>query len=70
LLDTQIYWGERDAFVVNRSGSDEYWEEIKERVKDTFIVAGKEIKKRRKFQLRVKCGDTTNSEETEDDNDD
>jgi len=67
---TFIYnWGERDAFVVNKFGGDQYWEDIKERVKGTFLDARNSMKKRTKFELWIKCGDTTNLDDAEEDDD-
>jgi hypothetical protein len=67
---TFIYnWGEREAFVVKKFGGDQYWEEIKERVKGTFLDARNSMKKRTKFELWIKCGDTTNLDEADEDDD-
>jgi hypothetical protein len=62
-------WGEREAFVVSRYGGDQYWEDMKERVKGTFLDARNSMKKRTKFELWIKCGDTTNLDAAEEDDD-
>ncbi|KAE9372634.1 hypothetical protein N431DRAFT_483390 [Stipitochalara longipes BDJ] len=63
-------WGGREAFVVKRYGGDQYWEEIKERVKGTFLKARNSMPKRTaRFELWVECGDTTNMDEVEEEED-
>jgi hypothetical protein len=62
-------WGKREAFVVKKYGGDQYWEDIKERVKGTFLDARNSMKKRTKFELWIKCGDTTNLDDAEEDDD-
>jgi len=65
---TFIYnWGQREAFVVKRYGGDQYWEKIKERVKGTFLDARNSMKKRTEFELWIKCGDTTNLDDVDQD---
>jgi len=63
-------WGEREAFVVNKFKGDQYWEEIKERVKGTFLKTRNSMKKKTRFELWVECGDTTNLDEVEEEDDD
>jgi hypothetical protein len=65
---TFIYnWGQREAFVVRRYGGDQYWGKIKERVKGTFLDARNSMKKRTEFELWIKCGDTTNLDDVDQD---
>jgi hypothetical protein len=63
-------WGEVETFVVHRFEGDQYWEEIKQRVKGKFLKARNSIKKRTtRFELWVECGDTTNLDDVQEDDD-
>ena len=63
-------WAPEEPFVINRFESDHYWEEIKERVQDTFLKIRNSMKKRTRFELWVECGDSTNLDEVEEEDDD
>jgi hypothetical protein len=40
--------------VVNKTDDDESWEEVKEEVKDAYIMAKQDMPERRKFRVMVK----------------
>ena len=49
-------WGERETFVVDRYMGDQYWEEIKERVKGTFLISRASMPNMKvRFELWIKC---------------
>jgi len=67
---TLTYNWDVESFVVHRLEGDQYWEEIKQRVKAKFLKARKSIKKKTtRFELWVECGDTTNLDNVQDDDD-
>lgn len=47
-------WDPTAAFVVNKTDDDESWEEVKEEVKDAYMMAKQDMPERRKFQVMVK----------------
>jgi hypothetical protein len=57
-LALRFQWGGRDVVVVEKSLSDQYWQEMKERMKNEFLTA-KERKKSDiiKFQIWIETGD-------------
>jgi len=42
--------GKLDNFVVNKSAGEEYWNEVKERVRDTFFRIEDRWRRRRSFR--------------------
>lgn len=67
---TLTYNWDVESLVVHRFEGDQYWEEIKQRVKAKFLKARKSIKKKTtRFELWVECGDTTNLDDVQDDDD-
>ena len=62
-------WAPQQPFVVHRHGGDQYWDEIRERVKATFLKTRNATKKRVRFELWIECGDKTNLDEVEEEED-
>jgi hypothetical protein len=63
-------WAVTESFVVNKFEGDQYWEEIRQRVKAKFLKARNSMKKKiPKFELWVECGDTTNIDEVDEEDD-
>ena len=60
-------WGERESFTISKFVGDQYWEEVKERVKGKFLKTRNATKRTTRFELWVECGDTTNLDEVEED---
>jgi hypothetical protein len=60
-------WGERESFTISKFVGDQYWEEVKERVKGKFLKTRNATKRMTRFELWVECGDTTNLDEVEED---
>ena len=58
-------WGERESFTISKFVGDQYWEEVKERVKGKFLKTRNATKRMTRFELWVECGDTTNLDEVE-----
>jgi hypothetical protein len=63
-------WAPQEPFVVHRLGGNQYWDEIRERVKGTFLKTRNSTKKRTKFELWIECGDTTNLDEVDEEDED
>jgi hypothetical protein len=63
-------WAVTESFVVNKFEGHQYWEEIRQRVKAKFLKARNSMKKTiPKFELWVECGDTTNMDEVDEEDD-
>lgn len=52
-LTFKYNWGGRDSFVVKEQGNEVDWEEIKERVKDTFLMARDRVSNRKQLRFQV-----------------
>ncbi|KAE8441466.1 hypothetical protein EG329_004922 [Mollisiaceae sp. DMI_Dod_QoI] len=52
-LTFKYNWGYRDSFTVKEYGNEVHWEEIKERVKDTFLMARDRLRRHARFQVWV-----------------
>ena len=68
-LTFRYNWGSREAFTVEKNLNDEIWEELKERVRDTFKNDREKFCKRAKWQIWIELGDTTNLEDEEEEDD-
>jgi hypothetical protein len=59
-------WGEGEALVVQRDGSEEDWNDTKEEILIVFKDAVGEYPKKKEFLIWIKCGDRTKMEQKHD----
>lgn len=59
-------WGEGEALVVQKDGSEEDWDDTKEEILIVFKDAIGEYSKKKEFLVWIKCGDRTRMEQKHD----
>lgn len=52
-LTFKYNWGGRDSFIVKEKGNEVDWEEIKERVRDTFLMARDRVSNKKQVRFQV-----------------